>query len=31
VWRQLRLFYPQVVATLAAAADRLPDPPAPPG
>jgi uncharacterized protein YndB with AHSA1/START domain len=31
VWRQLRVFYPQIVARLAAAADRLQAPAAPAG
>ena len=31
VWRQLRLFYPEVVASLATAADRAQDPAGPPG
>jgi len=31
VWRGLRVFYPQIVARLAAAADRLQTPAAPPG
>jgi hypothetical protein len=31
VWRQLRLFYPEIVATLAAAAEREQAPAAPPG
>ncbi|HMH94240.1 MAG TPA: hypothetical protein VK586_24555 [Streptosporangiaceae bacterium] len=31
VWRGLRVLYPQIVARLAAAADRLQAPAAPPG